>query len=131
MSTTTNMCHMTTDTDTAVSCVSHQKNKIFCVNGSCCKEGTLYCEKCQYVSYCSTDCQKSHWYYHKLICKKELIPIRGIELKEKNMSLTKKRKYDRLNNNIENFSSSSQSSPTDLRTVLPPFDTTTLPLDLI
>ncbi|KAH6896244.1 hypothetical protein BKA70DRAFT_1316688 [Coprinopsis sp. MPI-PUGE-AT-0042] len=38
--------------------------KIICSN-----PGTLKCSACKLVSYCSKDCQKSHWQRHKTACK--------------------------------------------------------------
>ena len=29
----------------------------------------LQCAKCKQRKYCSTECQKAHWKYHKLVCK--------------------------------------------------------------
>ncbi|RPA80794.1 hypothetical protein BJ508DRAFT_362446 [Ascobolus immersus RN42] len=33
------------------------------------EEGTKRCTGCKHVSYCSRDCQKSDWMFHKLACK--------------------------------------------------------------
>lgn len=42
--------------------------------GKCFKEGTestplLLCGRCQEITYCNRDCQKTHWKVHKLVCK--------------------------------------------------------------
>ena len=29
----------------------------------------LQCAKCKKRKYCSAECQKAHWKYHKLLCK--------------------------------------------------------------
>ncbi|KAF9523612.1 hypothetical protein CPB83DRAFT_871582 [Crepidotus variabilis] len=35
----------------------------------CKKSGKHMCSACRLVSYCSKDCQKAHWYRHKLDCQ--------------------------------------------------------------
>ena len=35
----------------------------------CCRAGTNVCSRCRKVYYCSSECQKSHWKLHKLVCK--------------------------------------------------------------
>ncbi|ORY90149.1 hypothetical protein BCR35DRAFT_343644 [Leucosporidium creatinivorum] len=38
----------------------------------CRNEGTLACSSCTLVTYCSAECQKSHWKQHKIDCKDKL-----------------------------------------------------------
>ncbi|KAH6896239.1 hypothetical protein BKA70DRAFT_1316671 [Coprinopsis sp. MPI-PUGE-AT-0042] len=41
-------------------------------NSVCDKPGTMVCGACRLVAYCSPDCQRSHWKFHKSDCKSPL-----------------------------------------------------------
>ena len=45
-----------------------------CANGSCGKPGKHLCSGCNEESYCSRDCQKSHWLLHKISCQSATKP---------------------------------------------------------
>lgn len=45
-----------------------------CANGSCEKSGKHLCSGCNEESYCSRDCQKSHWLLHKNSCQSAAKP---------------------------------------------------------
>ena len=45
-----------------------------CANGSCGKPGKHLCSGCTEESYCSRDCQKSHWLLHKISCQSATKP---------------------------------------------------------
>ncbi|GBE88075.1 hypothetical protein SCP_1203040 [Sparassis crispa] len=54
---------------------STEAQKLPCANvevekNRCCpNEGILTCGGCRLVSYCSKECQKTHWHIHKQDCK--------------------------------------------------------------
>lgn len=39
---------------------------------NCVNEANLVCSQCFLVNYCSRECQKAHWFLHKIDCKSEL-----------------------------------------------------------
>lgn len=61
-----------------------QKSPPPCSFTSCTKQGTSICSKCKRASYCSTECQKSHWKVHKKDCKKDFStqPMTEVEASE-------------------------------------------------
>ena len=47
--------------------IEYEKIRQKCV--VCGNEGIFICGRCQYVKYCSRDCQLEDWHYHKTLCK--------------------------------------------------------------
>lgn len=53
-----------------------QKFNFSCAREDCFKrEGLKYCQRCRVVMYCSRECQRSEWSFHKRLCTKSL-PLR-------------------------------------------------------
>lgn len=59
----------------------------------CSKESSLKCGACKEEWYCSKECQRSNWTFHKSVCKQKqaVIKLREIE-KEFNQKVVTKNK---------------------------------------
>jgi hypothetical protein len=51
-----------------------------CQLASCAKSGNFTCSRCGAATYCSKDCQKSHWRLHKKLCSK-ITPFKNYVVK--------------------------------------------------
>ena len=49
--------------------ITFQKNMGLCSFDDCMSSGDKICSQCKAVTYCSKDCQKLDWKFHKLTCK--------------------------------------------------------------
>ena len=46
--------------------------RLECYNVTCHEEGILLCSNCNFARYCSPECQKANWQYHKSVCGHEM-----------------------------------------------------------
>jgi hypothetical protein len=53
-----------------ICCFFPKKEEKNVICGVCGKESSSFCANCQLISYCSTNCQKVHWKFHKTNCQK-------------------------------------------------------------
>jgi len=59
----------TTSTTSTISSHSNNNSNNTKACGACSKPASLLCGRCKAVSYCSKNCQSSHWNTHKKVCK--------------------------------------------------------------
>mmetsp|Transcript_12657 Transcript_12657/g.18185 ORF Transcript_12657/g.18185 Transcript_12657/m.18185 type:complete len:206 (+) Transcript_12657:63-680(+) len=56
-----------------------------CTNSLCSNKGIKRCTRCQYVLYCSRECQVAHWKRHKAFCNKMSCPKNQDRLEQAEM----------------------------------------------